>query len=117
MAAAMDSPFGGIGWSRSKTALGPVEADTVTSARFDRMSFAGSVYSTSLSAAIRTTSSTAPPRRANVLNPSIKPVTFPRKTARRLQAVLEYGRWKVPVMRKHRRTRLGASPWLSLYSG
>jgi hypothetical protein len=86
----MDSLFGGIEWSRNETAAGPVEAAISRSARFDRMSFAEAVYSTSLCAVIRTTNSTCVSVSA-MAEPRLFDqacVHTPRNAARRLQAVL-----------------------------
>ena len=107
VAAAMDSPFGGIGWSRSKTATGPVEADTVTFGAFRPDVFLRvGLFDESLRRNQDDEFNLRLRLRGGriVLNPSIKPVYIPRG---RLRAVFrqyfQYGRWKVPVMRKHRR--------------
>jgi hypothetical protein len=107
VAAAMDSPFGGIGWSRNQSAAGPVETDTVTFGAFRPDAFRRfGLFDESL----RRNQDDEFNLRLRlgggriVLEPSIKLEYIPRG---RLRAVFrqyfEYGRWKVPVMRKHRR--------------
>jgi succinoglycan biosynthesis protein ExoA len=107
VAAAMDSPFGGIGWSRTHSAAGPVETDTVTFGAFRPDAFCRfGLFDESL----RRNQDDEFNLRLRlgggriVLEPAIKPEYIPRG---RLRAVFrqyfEYGRWKVPVMRKHRR--------------
>jgi succinoglycan biosynthesis protein ExoA len=107
VAAAMDSPFGGIGWSRSQSAAGPVEVDTVTFGAFRSDAFRKfGLFDESLrrnqddefNVRIRVGGGRI------VLEPSIKPEYIPRGKLRAvLRQYFEYGRWKVPVMRKHRR--------------
>jgi succinoglycan biosynthesis protein ExoA len=106
VAAAMDSAFGGIGWSRSTTA-GPVETDTVTFGAFRPDVFRRvGLFDESLrrnqddefNLRLRLAGGRI------VLDPSIKPVYIPRGTIRGVfRQYFEYGRWKIPVMRKHRR--------------
>jgi succinoglycan biosynthesis protein ExoA len=107
VAAAMDSPFGGIGWSRNKTAAGPVEADTVTFGAFRPDAFRRvGLFDESLRRNQDDEFNLRLRLRGGriVLDPSIKPVYIPRGTLRAVfRQYFEYGRWKVPVMRKHRR--------------
>jgi succinoglycan biosynthesis protein ExoA len=107
VATAMDSAFGGIGWSRNRAAAGPVEADTVTFGAFrpdvfDRVG----VFDESLRRNQDDEFNLRLRLRGGriVLDPAIKPVYIPRGTLRGVfRQYFEYGRWKVPVMRKHRR--------------
>jgi hypothetical protein len=107
VAAAMDSPFGGIGWSRSKAATGPVEADTVTFGAFRPDVFRRvGLFDESLRRNQDDEFNLRLRLRGGriVLDPSIKPVYIPRGTLRAVfTQYFEYGRWKVPIMRKHRR--------------
>jgi GT2 family glycosyltransferase len=103
----MDSPFGGIGWSRNRTAAGPVEADTVTFGAFRPDAFHRvRLFDESLRRNQDDEFNLRLRLRGGriVLDPSIKPAYIPRGTLRAVfRQYFEYGRWKVPVMRKHRR--------------
>ena len=107
VACAVDSAFGGIGWTRHGSAEGPVEVDTVTYGAFrpDAFHLAG-LFDESLRRNqddefnLRLRRSGA----RIVLDPSIKLFYTPRGSLRAVfRQYFEYGRWKVPVMRKHRR--------------
>ena len=107
VAAAMDSAFGGIGWSRDQTASGRVEVDTVTFGAFRPDVFRRvGLFDESLhrnqddefNLRLRLSGGRI------VLDPAIKPMYIPRGTLRGVfEQYFGYGRWKVPVMRKHRR--------------
>jgi succinoglycan biosynthesis protein ExoA len=111
VAAAMDSPFGGIGWTRLAGTEAPVEVDTVTFGAFRSDVFdAVGLFDESLvrnqddefNLRLRLAGGTV------VLNPGVRVHYVPRGTFRGvLRQYYEYGRWKIPVMRKHRRV-LGA---------
>jgi succinoglycan biosynthesis protein ExoA len=107
VACAMDSPFGGIGWSRAAAAPGPVETDTVTFGAFRPEAFEQvGLFDESL---IRNQDDefNLRLRRAGgrvVLDPEIKVLYRPRGTLAGVwRQYFEYGLWKVPVMLKHRR--------------
>lgn len=106
VAAAMDSPFGGIGWTRRSRGREPFETDTVTFGAFRRAALeAVGGYDEAL---IRNQDDELNLRlRRNgwrvVLDPRIRVLYVPRgRTADVFTQYYEYGRWKVPVMRKHR---------------
>jgi len=103
----MDSAFGGIGWTRHEKAEGPIEVDTVTFGAFRAGAFRrAGVFDESLrrnqddefNLRLRLNGGRV------VLDPSIRLTYTPRGS---LPAVFrqyfEYGRWKIPVMRRHRR--------------
>ncbi len=105
VAAAMDGPFGGIGWTRV-AAEGRVETDTVTYGAFRREAFeAAGVFDESL---VRNQDDELNLRLRLaggriVLDPRIRVFYVPRGTLRGVfRQYFEYGRWKVRVMRKHR---------------
>jgi succinoglycan biosynthesis protein ExoA len=108
VACAMDSPFGGIGWTRATgNGQGPVETDTVTFGAFRPEAFArAGLFDESL---VRNQDDefNLRLRRAGgriVLDPEITVMYRPRGSIRRVwRQYFEYGLWKVPVMVKHRR--------------
>jgi succinoglycan biosynthesis protein ExoA len=106
VACAMDSPFGGIGWTRS-SAGGRVETDTVTFGAFRPEVFERvGLFDEEL---VRNQDDEFNMRlRAAggriVLDPAITVMYRPRGSFRGVwRQYFEYGLWKVPVMRKHRR--------------
>jgi succinoglycan biosynthesis protein ExoA len=107
VACAMDSPFGGIGWTRAADADGPVEVDTVTFGAFRPEAFRRAGLFDEELVRNQDDEFNLRLRRAGgriVLDPAITVRYRPRGS---LSAVwrqyYEYGLWKVPVMRKHRR--------------
>jgi GT2 family glycosyltransferase len=105
-ACAMDSPFGGIGWSRQEAAEGPVEVDTVTFGAFRPEAFRrAGLFDESLRRNQDDEFNLRLRRNGGrvVLDPSIKLFYTPRSSLRGVfRQYFEYGRWKIPVMRKHR---------------
>lgn len=107
VAAAMTSPFGGIGWTRHRSVDGRTEVDTVTFGAFDPEAFRrAGMFDTEL---VRNQDDELNLRLRRsggriVLDPAIRMTYTPRGS---LPAVFrqyyEYGLWKVPVMLKHRR--------------
>ncbi len=105
VACAMDSPFGGIGWTRKAGADARTEVDTVTYGAFRREAFerAGLFDETlvrnqddELNLRLRRAGGTI------VLDPSIVVTYTPRGSYRKVaRQYYEYGLWKVPVMQKH----------------
>jgi succinoglycan biosynthesis protein ExoA len=107
VACAMDSPFGGIGWTRTAGAQRPVEVDTVTFGAFRPEAFRTAGLFDEELVRNQDDEFNLRLRRAGgriVLDPAITVRYRPRGS---LSAVwrqyYEYGLWKVPVMRKHRR--------------
>ena len=105
VATAMDSPFGGIGWTRLGDSDEPVEVDTVTFGAFRPDAFeAAGLFDEEL---VRNQDDefNLRLRRAGgkiVLDPSITVEYRPRGSLRAVwRQYFEYGFWKVPVMRKH----------------
>jgi glycosyltransferase involved in cell wall biosynthesis len=105
VACAMDSPFGGIGWTRAAAGGGRVEVDTVTFGAFRPQAFdEAGLYDESL---VRNQDDelNLRIRRAGgriVLDPAITVSYTPRGSLRKVfRQYYEYGLWKVPVMRKH----------------
>ncbi len=105
VATAMDSPFGGIGWTRVGDSDEPVEVDTVTFGAFRPEAFeAAGLFDEEL---VRNQDDefNLRLRRAGgkiVLDPSITVGYRPRGSLRAVwRQYFEYGFWKVPVMRKH----------------
>jgi succinoglycan biosynthesis protein ExoA len=106
VACAMDSPFGGIGWT-SAAGHGPVETDTVTFGAFRPEAFehAGLFDETlmrnqddELNLRIRHAGGQI------ILDPEITVLYRPRDSIAGVwRQYYEYGLWKVPVMLKHRR--------------
>jgi glycosyltransferase involved in cell wall biosynthesis len=111
VAAAMDSPFGGIGWTRAALDGARVETDHVTYGAFRAEALArigqfdeGLIRNQDdeIDLRLRLAGGTV------VLDPRIRVFYVPRGTLRGVfRQYWEYGRWKIPVMRKHRRA-LGA---------
>jgi len=106
VACAMDSPFGGIGWTRS-SGRGRIETDTVTFGAFRPEVFEQvGLFDEAL---VRNQDDEFNMRiRAAggriVLDPAITVVYRPRGSFRGVwRQYFEYGLWKVPVMLKHRR--------------
>ena len=106
VACAMDSPFGGIGWTRA-AACGPVETDTVTFGAFRPEAFerAGLFDETLVRNQddefnLRCAAAGGPDR----ARPRITVMYRPRGSIAGVwRQYYEYGLWKVPVMLKHRR--------------
>ena len=106
VACAMDSPFGGIGWTRHASGAGRVQVDTVTYGAFRPEAFdrAGLFDETlkrnqddEFNLRLRRSGG------AIVLDPSIRTFYVPRGTLRGVfRQYYEYGFWKVPVMLRHR---------------
>jgi succinoglycan biosynthesis protein ExoA len=113
VAAAMDSPFGGIGWTRAAGAERPVEVDTVPFGAFPRRVFevVGGFdeelvrnQDDDFNLRLRLAGGTI------VLDPRIRVGYIPRGSLDGLfRQYFEYGRWKIPVMRKHHRVLSGRS--------
>jgi succinoglycan biosynthesis protein ExoA len=107
VAYAMDSPFGGIGWTRASSNDEPTEVDTVTYGAFRREVFdhiglfdealvrnQDDEFNTRILGAGGTI----------VLDPRFTLFYVPRGSFRGVvRQYYEYGLWKVPVMLKHRR--------------
>jgi GT2 family glycosyltransferase len=121
VAAAMDSPFGGIGWTRAATADGPVEVDTVAFGAFRRHVFdaVGDFDETlvrnqddEFNLRLRLAGGTI------VLDPRVHAFYIPRGSLGGVfRQYYEYGRWKIPVMRKHRQVVSGRSLVPALFVG
>jgi succinoglycan biosynthesis protein ExoA len=107
VACAMDSPFGGIGWSRAAASSGPVETDTVTFGAFRPEAFERAGLFDETLVRNQDDEFNLRLRRAGgriVLDPEITVQYRPRGTLAGVwRQYFEYGLWKVPVMRKHRR--------------
>jgi GT2 family glycosyltransferase len=106
VAAAVDSAFGGIGWTRHQSDE-RVEVDTVPFGAFRPEAFRlAGLFDESL-ARNQDDEFNLRLRRAGgriVLDPAIRVFYRPRGSFRRLfRQYYEYGRWKAPVMRRHRR--------------
>ena len=106
VACAMDSPFGGIGWTRAAPE-GPVMTDTVTFGAFRPEAFEhAGLFDETL---VRNQDDEFNVRLRDaggriVLDPEIMVRYRPRGSIRRVwRQYYEYGLWKVPVMLKHRR--------------
>ena len=111
VACAMDSPFGGIGWTRHGAVDTRSEVDTVTYGAFRPEAFQlAGLYDESL---VRNQDDEFNLRLRLaggriVLDPSIRVRYRPRGSLTKVfRQYYEYGLWKVPVMLKHRRA-LGA---------
>jgi glycosyltransferase involved in cell wall biosynthesis len=107
VACAMDNPFGGIGWTRHNTARGPIEVDTVTFGAFRPEAFGlAGLFDESLRRNQDDEFNLRLRRNGGriVLDPSIRLQYAPRGSLGAVfRQYFDYGRWKVPVMRKHRR--------------
>ena len=106
MACAMDSPFGGIGWTRMARRPGRAEVDTLTFGAFPPEVFARVGLFDERSMRNQDDELNVRIRRAGghvVLDPSVQVFYRPRGELRAVwRQYRDYGRWKVPVMRKHR---------------
>ena len=106
VACAMDSPFGGIGWTRAAGG-GPVETDTVTFGAFRPEAFKHAGLFDETLVRNQDDEFNLRLRRAGgqiVLDPDITVMYRPRGSIGRVwRQYYEYGLWKVPVMLKHRR--------------
>jgi GT2 family glycosyltransferase len=106
VACAMDSPFGGIGWTRAAGG-GPVETDTVTFGAFRPEAFKHAGMFDETLVRNQDDEFNLRLRRAGgqiVLDPDITVMYRPRGSIGRVwRQYYEYGLWKVPVMLKHRR--------------
>jgi succinoglycan biosynthesis protein ExoA len=106
VACAMDSPFGGIGWTRA-AACGPVTTDTVTFGAFRPEAFERAGMFDETLVRNQDDEFNLRLRRAGgqiMLDPDITVMYRPRGSIVRVwRQYYEYGLWKVPVMLKHRR--------------
>jgi glycosyltransferase involved in cell wall biosynthesis len=107
VACAMDSAFGGIGWTRHESAQERVEVDTVTFGAFRPEAFRqAGLFDESLRRN-QDDEFNLRLRRAGgriILDPAIRLFYTPRGSIRAVfRQYFDYGRWKIPVMRKHRR--------------
>jgi glycosyltransferase involved in cell wall biosynthesis/SAM-dependent methyltransferase len=105
VACAMDSPFGGVHWSRHAPAVGRVEVDTVPYGAFRPDAFRRvGLFDESL---VRNQDDefNLRLRRAGekiVLDPTIRIFYTPRGSLGGVfRQYFQYGRWKAPVMRRH----------------
>src|SRR5215213_8736822 len=106
VACAMDSPFGGIGWTRAST-CGPIDTDTVTFGAFRPEAFEHAGLFDETLVRNQDDEFNLRLRRAGgqiLLDPEITVMYRPRGSIARVwRQYYEYGLWKVPVMLKHRR--------------
>jgi succinoglycan biosynthesis protein ExoA len=113
VACAMDSPFGGIGWTRLASSSNPVPVDTVTFGAFRREAFERTGLFEETLLRNQDDEFNLRLRRAGekiLLDPAIRVYYTPRASLALLfRQYYEYGLWKVPVMRKHRRVLSGRS--------
>jgi GT2 family glycosyltransferase len=107
VACAMESPFGGIHWMRKASAGVRRDADIAVYGAFRRRAFeVAGFFDPSL---VRNQDDEFTLRLRHhggrvVLDPSIHVYYRPRGTVRKLfRQYFEYGRWKIPIMRKYRR--------------
>jgi succinoglycan biosynthesis protein ExoA len=105
VACAMDSPFGGVHWSRHSPSAGRVEVDTVPYGAFRPEAFRrAGLFDESL---VRNQDDEFNLRLRGaggkiVLDPSIWIYYTPRGSLRSVfRQYFQYGRWKAPVMRRH----------------
>jgi succinoglycan biosynthesis protein ExoA len=107
VAAAMSSPFGGIGWTRSAAGGERHETDTVTFGAFRPIAFEEAGLFDETLVRNQDDEFNLRLRRAGgtiVLDPAIVVRYRPRGSLRAVfRQYFEYGYWKVPVMRKHGR--------------
>jgi succinoglycan biosynthesis protein ExoA len=121
VACAMDSPFGGIGWTRYN-GDGPVETDTVTFGAFRPEAFERAGLFDEELVRNQDDEFNLRLREAGgkiLLDPAIEVRYRPRGSLREVwRQYYEYGLWKVPVMRKHGRisTLRGEVPLLFVVS-
>ncbi len=105
VACAMDSPFGGIGWTRHGDGTERVEVDTVTFGAFRPEAFRHAGMFDEDFVRNQDDEFNVRLRRAGgriVLDPAISLRYTPRGTWRGVfRQYYEYGLWKIPVMRKH----------------
>lgn len=113
VACAMDAPFGGIGWTRHASSGDRVEVDTVTYGAFRPDVFERIGLFDETLVRNQDDEFNLRLRRAGgtiVLDPAIRVLYKPRSSlAGVFRQYYEYGLWKVPVMRKHRRALSGRS--------
>lgn len=107
VASAMDSPFGGIGWTRLAESSDPVDVDTVTFGAFRPEVFRRVGYFDEELVRNQDDEFNLRLRQAGgriVLDPSITVRYTPRGSLKAVwRQYFGYGLWKVPVMLKHRR--------------
>lgn len=106
VACALQSPFGGVHWTRHENATSPVDVDTVYCGAFrpDALTRVGLFdealvrnQDDELNLRIRQAGGRI------VLDPTLRVRYTPRGSLRALfRQYYEYGLWKIPVMRKHR---------------
>jgi succinoglycan biosynthesis protein ExoA len=106
VAVAMNSPFGGIGWTRAAASTEPVEVDTVTFGAFRPEAFLHAGLFDETLVRNQDDEFNLRLRKAGgkiVLDPSFEVRYRPRGTLRGVwRQYHEYGLWKTTVMRKHR---------------
>jgi succinoglycan biosynthesis protein ExoA len=106
VAVAMDSPFGGIGWTRAAASDEPVEVDTVTFGAFSPQAFDQAGLFDETLVRNQDDELNFRLRRAGgriVLDPTIVVRYRPRGSLRGVWSQYHaYGYWKAVVMRKHR---------------
>jgi succinoglycan biosynthesis protein ExoA len=106
VATAMDSPFGGIAWSREGSSPAPVEVDTVYCGAFRREAFIRTGSFDSSLAENHDEDFNFRLRKAGgriVLDPGLRvSYTPPGAFGALFGRYFAYGRWKVPLMQKHR---------------
>jgi succinoglycan biosynthesis protein ExoA len=111
VAAAMDGPFGGIGWTRSSGSSEPVETDTVTFGAFRPVVFQEAGLFDESMVRNQDAELNVRIRRAGgriVIDPRIRLRYVPRNRLRDVfRQYFEYGRWRIVTTRKHRQV-LGA---------
>ncbi len=105
VASAMDSPFGGIGWTRHAEGGERTEVDTVTFGAFRPEAFENAGLFDEAFVRNQDDEFNLRLRRAGgriVLDPAIRVRYTPRGSWRGVfRQYYEYGLWKIPVMRKH----------------
>ncbi len=105
VACAMDSPFGGIGWTRHAGSPEPVEVDTVTFGAFRPEAFAAAGRFDEYFVRNQDDEFNLRLRKAGgriVLDPAIRVLYTPRGSWWGVvRQYHEYGLWKIPVMRRH----------------
>lgn len=105
VACAMDSPFGGIGWTRHAGSEEPVEVDTVTFGAFRPAAFTAAGHFDEYFVRNQDDEFNLRLRKAGgriVLDPKIRVLYTPRGSWWGVvRQYYEYGLWKIPVMRRH----------------